>query len=203
MAPAFRDSGAAQGERRPGLRGGSGQCRLEPAGQVGGWALMPGQPPFLGLIHSREQTVLELGWCEGGHVGDGINAARPRMKIQLCPHASGLLSCHRTWAVPHLSSTERGATKAFALPLAAEGPCCSPGLPPASEGEERSVSGHLAETFVPWFWPLTPCFRHSPVDLSYGGPGLQRLFGFPFGSCCLILMYLLQISTVFILRPCF
>lgn len=136
-------------------------------------------------------------------MGDGINVAWPRMKIQLCPHVSGLQSCLQTWAVPHLSSTERGATRAFALTLGAEGPCCSLGLPPESAGEERSVLGHLGETFLPWFWSLTPCFGHSPVDLSYRGPSPQRLFGLHFGSCCLILMYLLQISTVFILCPCF
>lgn len=75
MAPAFRDSGVAQGERRPGLRGGSDQSRLERAGQVGVGGpdarvvYLPGAP-----FHFREQTVLELGRCEGGHVGDEINA---------------------------------------------------------------------------------------------------------------------------------
>lgn len=131
-------------------------------------------------------------------MGNGINAAWPRMKIQLWPHASGLPSCPRTWAAPHLSSTETGATKAPVLDIGSRRLMLLTGAPSRiSRGrQECFVSPGSGRRLLVLVTLLL-------TSLTEGQAPSEGSSAFIFGSCCLILICLLQISTVFILCPCF
>lgn len=151
------------------------------------WAGAQGSSASWGFIHFREQTVFELGQCEGEHVGEEINAKDG--SLSFARHASGPLSSSQTWAITP-SPQEREVPKKPLLRL----------------WELRAHTAHWGFLHDQQgrggvFWAtseriLSPASATPRSPLSQG-PGLSQTSGPPLPSFWELLPYLVVLTSAF------